>query len=110
MDDPRGRLTRDGIRIHEPADFAGMRTAGRLAAKILDEVAALVEPGVPTEALDAFIEGRLKFTAMADVVAATLDLSEADKGLIDAEMTLDNVAAADHMPRIRAREHMAELA
>ena len=38
MDDPRGRLTRDGIRIHEPADFAGMRTAGRLAAKILDEV------------------------------------------------------------------------
>ena len=62
------------------------------------------------EALDAFIEGRLKFTAMADVVAATLDLSEADKGLIDAEMTLDNVAAADHMARIRAREHMAELA
>ena len=62
------------------------------------------------EALDAFIEGRLKFTAMADVVAATLDRSEADKGLIDAEMTLDNVAAADHMARIRAREHMAELA
>ena len=62
------------------------------------------------EALDAFIEGRLKFTAMADVVAATLDLSEADKGLIDAEMTLDNVAAADHMARIRGREHMAELA
>ena len=62
------------------------------------------------EALDAFIEGRLKFTAMADVVAVTLDLSEADKGLIDAEMTLDNVAAADHMARIRAREHMAELA
>ena len=59
MDDPRGRLTRDGIRIHEPADFAGMRTAGRLAAKILDEVAALVEPGVPTEALDAFIEERV---------------------------------------------------
>ncbi|MFN6951226.1 MAG: type I methionyl aminopeptidase [Albidovulum sp.] len=59
MDDPHGRLTKDGIRIHEPADFAGMHAAGRLAAEILDEVAALVEPGVTTEALDAFIEQRV---------------------------------------------------
>ena len=33
---PPGRLNRDGIRIHEPADFAGMRAAGRLVADILD--------------------------------------------------------------------------
>ena len=59
MDDPRGRLTRDGIRIYEPADFEGMRRAGRLAAEILDEVTALVAPGVTTEALDAFIEERV---------------------------------------------------
>ena len=38
MDDPRGRLTRDGIRIYEPDDFAGMHAAGRLAAEILDEL------------------------------------------------------------------------
>jgi methionyl aminopeptidase len=59
VDDPRGRLTKDGIRIHEPEDFAGMHRAGRLAAEILDEVSALVVPGVTTEALDAFIERRV---------------------------------------------------
>ena len=59
VDDPRGRLTKDGIRIHEPGDFAGMHAAGRLAAGILDEVGALVQPGVTTEALDAFIEERV---------------------------------------------------
>ena len=59
VDDPRGRLTKDGIRIYEPGDFAGMHAAGRLAAEILDDVAALVEPGVTTEALDRFIEDRV---------------------------------------------------
>ncbi|OYX44935.1 MAG: type I methionyl aminopeptidase [Rhodobacterales bacterium 32-67-9] len=60
MDDPRGRLTKDGIRIYESGDFAGMQAAGRLAAEILDDVAALVEPGVTTEALDRFIEDRVE--------------------------------------------------
>lgn len=69
MDDPRGRLTKDGIRIHEAADFAGMHAAGRLAAEILDEVGALVEPGVTTEALDAYIEQRV---AVAGAKSATI--------------------------------------
>ena len=55
MDEPRGRLTKDGIRIYEPADFDGMHRAGRLAAEILDKVAALVKPGVTTAEIDAFI-------------------------------------------------------
>ena len=55
MDDARGRITRDGIRLYEPAHFAGMRDAGRLAATILDDVGALVVPGVTTAALDDFI-------------------------------------------------------
>ena len=56
MDDKtRGRLTKDGIRIYEPSDFAGMRKAGELAARILDEVADLVVPGATTGALDDFI-------------------------------------------------------
>ncbi|MDE3078816.1 MAG: type I methionyl aminopeptidase [Paracoccaceae bacterium] len=59
MDETRGRITRDGIRIYEAEDFAGMHAAGKLAAQILDEVADLVEPGVTTEALDAFIERRV---------------------------------------------------
>ena len=55
MDDMRGRITRDGIRIYEDADFAGMRAAGRVAADILDRLAPLVVPGVTTEALDQFV-------------------------------------------------------
>jgi len=55
VDDTRGRITREGIRIYEDADFAGMRAAGRVAADILDAVAPLVQVGVTTEELDAFI-------------------------------------------------------
>lgn len=50
-----GRMTRDGIRIHQTADFAGMRKAGELAARILDDVAAHVYVGQTTGALDDFI-------------------------------------------------------
>ena len=56
MDKFEGRLTRDGIRIHNPGDFAGMHKAGALAARILDDIAAMIEPGVTTEAIDAEIE------------------------------------------------------
>ncbi len=55
----RGRLTRDGIRIHEAADFAGMHKAGALAAEILDQVADLVEVGQTTAVLDKFIEDKV---------------------------------------------------
>ena len=49
---PPGRVTRDGIRIHDPEDFAGMHRAGRLAAEILDAVIPFVQPGATTEAID----------------------------------------------------------
>lgn len=65
MDDYRGRLTKDGIRIHEDADFAGMHAAGKLAAQILDDIAPLVVPGVTTEVLDKAIED------MVDAAGAT---------------------------------------
>lgn len=52
----RGRLTRDGIRIHEKEDFAGMHKAGKLAAHILDTVAEHVHPGQTTGELDRIIE------------------------------------------------------
>ena len=38
-DQHRGRQTKDGIRIYDPSDFAGMHAAGKLAATILDEIA-----------------------------------------------------------------------
>jgi len=54
------RLNRDGIRIHEPGDFDGMRAAGRLVAGILDRVAVLVAPGVSTLALDAAVHEMIR--------------------------------------------------
>jgi methionyl aminopeptidase len=69
LDDTRGRITRDGIRIYEDADFAGMREAGRIAAEILDMVAPLVAPGVTTAALDDFIREEI---VRRGVVSATI--------------------------------------
>jgi methionyl aminopeptidase len=56
VDTTRARLTKDGIRLYDEADFAGMHVAGRLAAEILDAMAPLVVPGATTEAIDAEIE------------------------------------------------------
>ena len=47
-----GRQDARHITIHAPADFAGMRAAGRLAAATLDMIAGHVRPGVTTEVLD----------------------------------------------------------
>ncbi|MGY6632812.1 MAG: type I methionyl aminopeptidase [Alkalilacustris sp.] len=55
----RGRVTRDGITLHEPADFDGMRRAGQLAASILDAIGPQVVPGTTTGALDAAINGMI---------------------------------------------------
>ena len=60
MDETGGRVTKDGIRIYEAADFEGMQAAGHCAARILDEVAELVTPGVTTGALDDFIRNRVE--------------------------------------------------
>ncbi|MBY5935395.1 type I methionyl aminopeptidase [Tateyamaria omphalii] len=63
--DTRGRLTKDGIRIYDPSDFAGMHAAGRLAAEILDAMSAHVFPGQTTGALDKII------TEMVEEAGAT---------------------------------------
>lgn len=62
MDETRGRVTKEGIRIYTPADFAGMHAAGRLAAEILDELAPLVVVGVTTGVLDRVITDRVEAT------------------------------------------------
>ena len=69
MDEPRGRLTKDGIRIYEPEDFAGMHRAGELAARILDDIGPAVFPGQTTGEIDRLIE-----TAVfeADAKSATI--------------------------------------
>lgn len=65
----RGRQTKDGIRIYEAADFAGMHAAGTLAAQILDEIAAHVFVGQTTAELDRIITERVE---AAGAVSATI--------------------------------------
>jgi methionyl aminopeptidase len=61
---------RDGtIKLHGPDGFEGMRKAGRLAAEILDEMAALVRPGVSTEEIDRVVR---EMTLDGGAVPATL--------------------------------------
>ncbi len=69
MDERRGRLTRDGIRIHDAADFDGMRRAGRVAAEVLDEVGPHVFPGQTTGEIDRLITAMV---AARGVVSATI--------------------------------------
>lgn len=69
MDNSKGRLTRDGIRIYEDADFAGMHKAGRLAAQILDDIIPMIEPGRTTEEIDAEIT---RMVEAAGAVSATV--------------------------------------
>jgi methionyl aminopeptidase len=69
LDETRGRITREGIRIYEDADFAGMAAAGRVAAEILDAVGPLVLPGATTGQIDAFITEEV---TRRGVVSATI--------------------------------------
>lgn len=51
--------TPEGIKLHAPGDFAGMRAAGRLAAEVLDMIAAHVAPGVTTGEIDERIHAHI---------------------------------------------------
>ncbi|MEL6585872.1 MAG: type I methionyl aminopeptidase [Pseudomonadota bacterium] len=69
MDEHRGRLTRDGIRIHDDTDFTGMRLAGQGAADILDRIADHVVPGATTGDLNDLIT---KWVSEAGATSATI--------------------------------------
>ncbi len=56
----REQRTPEGIRIHAPEDFEGMRRAGALTARCLDMIGAHVRPGVRTEELDTLIHDFVK--------------------------------------------------
>ncbi len=64
-----GYLNKDRIRIHDPADFEGMRASGRLAAQSLDMIADYVKPGVTTGELDKRIQD---FIEGAGAISATI--------------------------------------
>ncbi len=58
------------ITFHEPADFEGMRAAGRLAAETLDMITPHIRPGVTTGELDRLCHA---FMTAHDVVPAPLN-------------------------------------
>lgn len=59
-------------------------------------------------ALDHFIAKKLGFLDMAHIVEGTMERLDAQSGLIDASMTLDNVLRADHLGRQTADELVLE--
>lgn len=58
------------IKLHGPADFEGMRRAGRLGAETLDFITPKVMPGVTTETLDKLCH---EFIVSHNAVAAPLN-------------------------------------
>jgi methionyl aminopeptidase len=60
----------DKIKLHGPADFAGMRKAGLLAAQALDMLVPHVVPGVTTETIDTLV---LEFALDNKAIPATLN-------------------------------------
>lgn len=75
----------------------------RLAREVMERggLAGAVFNAAKETALDGFIAGKIDFTQMSEIVEEVL--SQEPGGLIDAAMTLDNVAAADQMARQAAR-------
>lgn len=81
----------------------------RLAREVMQAggMAGAVFNAAKESALDGFIAHRIGFLRMSEVVEETLDRVSADRGLMSAAFTLDNVRAADQMARHTAREIIA---
>lgn len=73
----------------------------RLAREVMERggLAGAVFNAAKERALDAFIDGRIGFLDMAEMVERVLAEIDAESGLIDAAMTLDNVTQTDHLTR-----------
>ena len=82
----------------------------RLAHEVLEAggLSGAVFNAAKERALDGFLEGRIGFLQMAEVVEAVLDRLATDSRLINVEMTLDRVHEADHLARKAADQVMAE--
>lgn len=78
----------------------------RLAREVMETggLAGAVFNAAKETALDGFIDGKISFTDMAAVVEDVLTALSSNKGHIDANMTLDNVAGIDHLARQEARQ------
>ena len=73
----------------------------RLAREVMARggMAGAVFNAAKEVALDGFIGGKLRFPQMAEIVEDTMEALFPDNGVIDATITLDNVAQVDHLAR-----------
>ncbi len=98
------------LRFHEPDN--ARYPALDLARGVMERggLSGAVFNAAKERALDHFIDRKIGFLAMADIVEAVLNKSEAESGLIDAPLTLDNVLHTDHLARKWVDETVAQRA
>ncbi|KIC26619.1 MULTISPECIES: 1-deoxy-D-xylulose-5-phosphate reductoisomerase [unclassified Leisingera] len=94
------RIGQLNFRAPDPARYPALRQAYEVMER--GGLMGAAFNAAKEQALDEFIAGRIRFTDMAAVTAAVLERIEADGGLIDAAMTLDNVTRVDHVARKQA--------
>ena len=99
-----GQLT---FRAPDPVRYPALR----LAHEVLEAggLSGAVFNAAKERALDGFLEERIGFLQMAEVVEAVLDRVSSEACLINAEMTLDTVREADHLARRAADQVMAKM-
>ncbi len=73
----------------------------RLAREVMERggLSGAIFNAAKERALDLFIQRRIGFLDMADIVSTVLERFEGTDGLIDAALTLDNVQQTDHLAR-----------
>ncbi len=96
------------FRAPDDARYPALRLARQVMAR--GGLSGAVFNAAKETALDAFIAGQIGFSDMSTVVEAVLEHTEAQPGLIDAAMTLDNVGKTDHLARQCAMSVMAKRA
>jgi len=99
-----GQLT---FRAPDPARYPALA----LARGVMEQggLAGAAFNAAKEAALDAFIAGRIGFTAMSVVVGRVMDRISPETGPEGAAMSLDDVLAADRLARVRANEVISEL-
>ncbi|HBS49228.1 MAG TPA: 1-deoxy-D-xylulose-5-phosphate reductoisomerase, partial [Rhodobacteraceae bacterium] len=102
------RVGQLNFRAPDEARYPALRLARAVMAR--GGLAGALFNAAKEAALTGFIAGRIGFTGMAAVVEAAMNRAEAREGLIDDEMTLDNVIETDRLGRIFADEEMARRA
>ncbi|WP_372886549.1 1-deoxy-D-xylulose-5-phosphate reductoisomerase [Shimia sp.] len=97
-----GQLT---FRDPDPVRYPALRLAHEVMRT--GGLSGAVFNAAKERALDGFLEGRIGFLAMSEVVEEVLDRLWGENGLINGEMTLDTVRRTDQIARQVADQVMA---